>query len=220
MGWDEFEAEFARGTGLFLGGKRAKMMGVVFEHEEDPSFANFFRGSRRNHYLLVSGEASYCLRLGVFGVRVNWIVDHRDLVTEAWHRRGTVRGYVLDEMVLQHRGGTESFRVGGGESFRVGGGESFRVGGTDSFRVGGDSFRVGGGGSFRVGGTESFRVGSGDPRGIPHVWFPGADGDPRGPAGTHRQIAWHHRLRALTTAIERSGGNPAVYRHALDIDVT
>jgi hypothetical protein len=197
MGWDEFEAEFARGTGLFLGGKRAKMMGVVFEHEEDPSFANFFRGSRRNHCLLVSGEASYCLRLGVFGVRVNWIVDHRDLVTEAWHRRGTVRGYVLDEVVLQHRGGTESFRVGGGESFRVGGG-----------------------GSFRVGGTESFRVGSGDPRGIPHVWFPGADGDPRGPAGTHRQIAWHHRLRALTTAIERSGGNPAVYRHALDIDVT
>lgn len=173
MGWDEFEAEFARGNGLFLGGKRAKMMGVVFEHEEDPSFANFFRGSRRGHYLLVSGEASYCLRLGVFGVRANWIVDHRDLVTEAWHRRGTVRGYVLDEVVLQHRGGTESFRVGGG-----------------------------------------------DPRGIPHVWFPGADGDPRGPAGTHRQIARHHRLRALTTAIERSGGNPALYRHALDIDVS
>jgi hypothetical protein len=151
MGWDEFEAEFARGNGLFLGGKRAKMMGVVFEHEEDPSFANFFRGSRRNHYLLVSGEASYCLRLGVFGVRANWIVDHRDLVTEAWHRRGTVRGYVLDEVVLQHRGGTESFRVGGG--------------------------------------------------------------DPRGPAGTH------HRLRAITAAIERSRGNPALYRHALDIDV-
>jgi hypothetical protein len=112
---DAFETEFARmsqANGIYLGGRRAKMMDVVFAREDDPDFLNIFAGSQRNEYLLVTGVSSYRLRIKIGGVRAQWIVDHDDLVGEAWHRRGTARGYVLDEVVLQHRGGTESFWMG------------------------------------------------------------------------------------------------------------
>jgi hypothetical protein len=115
MDRDEFLSEFSRmmeANGIFLGNKADNIIDIVFEDEPDPVFGNIFAGSLPRQYLLVTAEASYAFQTKLFGVKVVWIVGHAALAGDAWHRRGMAGGYVLDEVVLQHQDGTESFWMG------------------------------------------------------------------------------------------------------------
>jgi hypothetical protein len=83
----------------------------VCTHEPAPDFLNVFRGARRTSLLLVTAESTYALR-GVFAVRADWIVRHRDLIADAYHARSHSRGHLVDEVILPIRRGAKAFRIG------------------------------------------------------------------------------------------------------------
>ncbi len=111
-----FRSEFQRmaeANGVHLVHKVDAIADIAAQHEGSTAFANIFAGSTKNTFLLVTSGATYALRMTLFGgTHVDWVVDHAELTSPAWHRRSKANGYVLDELVLPRRGGTDSFWFG------------------------------------------------------------------------------------------------------------
>jgi hypothetical protein len=89
----------------------------AYAHEPAPDFQNVFTGASRKAFLLVTGEATYAVRLGRLGrrrLRSEWIVRHSALIADAYHARCTKRRHAVDQLVLPLDNGTKVFPMGAG----------------------------------------------------------------------------------------------------------
>jgi hypothetical protein len=89
----------------------------AYAHEPAPDFQNVFTGAGRKAFLLVTGEATYAVRLGRLGrrrLRSQWIVRHSALVADAYYARDTKRRHAVDQLVLPLDNGTKVFAMGAG----------------------------------------------------------------------------------------------------------
>src|SRR5690242_2481768 len=75
------------------------VIAFAFAHEPAPDFQNVFTGAGSKAFLLVTGEATYAVRLSRLGrrrLRSEWIVRHSALIGDAYHARCTKRRHAVD----------------------------------------------------------------------------------------------------------------------------